>query len=306
MADRPLNPPVELTTTDAEAILRRWLGREARVLRSRRLTGGCCNTVIELSFDAPGSPVVLKLAHGADAGGIAAEHAALQFLRGNTRFPVPEPFSVDVSAHEFPYSYLIMQRVPGVNLGDARLSAQDRVAVQREMAAAVAELHTHTRSRFGNIGGSDAHDNWAAGFQRRLRQDYEDLEGTRLLSDAGLRRLDAIVDAVPRSLDAPGRPTLVHGDIWATNIMVDQGRLTGFLDPGGIYAHPEYELAYLEIWHTADDTFFDVYHAHHPRIEGYEQRREIYWLHTLLVHVWLFQADHYVRSAEALLAQLQP
>ena len=43
----------------------------------------------------------------------------------------------------------------------------------------------------------------------------------------------------------------------------------------------------------------EVYEAIHPRAEGYERRRAAYWLHTYLIHVWLF-GRQYVRAAELL------
>jgi len=105
------------------------------------------------------------------------------------------------------------------------------------------------------------------------------------------------------------QPTLVHGDIWATNVIVaprpgGKVHLSGFVDPPGIFAHPEYELAYLEIWHTVGQPFFDVYCESHPLDEGYRLRRHFYWLNTLVQHVNAFKTDYYVHAATDLIDSL--
>ena len=78
----------------------------------------------------------------------------------------------------------------------------------------------------------------------------------------------------------------------------------GFLDAGGRFTHTEYELAYFEIWGTVEDAFFEVNTQVHPFLEGYEVRRMVYWLHTLLVHVFCFKTQNYVSATERLARQL--
>jgi fructosamine-3-kinase len=302
--DEPIDPPIDLSPSEAERILSDWLGREVRCIGLRRLTGGCVRTVLEATFDGAESPVVLKLARELGDEGIPHEGRVLGYLRTHTTFPVPEPFHADISGAVVPYSYLIMERVPGTHLGDARagLDPRQRVGIERQMGEAVAALHTHTRSAFGSAVGEVEYASWPEHVRESMLDLHRENEIVGLLSPEVMAGIRPIADAVPSLLEAPGPPTLTHGDIWATNIMVDGGRLTGFLDPGGLFAHREYELAYLEIWRTAGEPFFEVYHEVHPRLEGYERRRMVYWLNTLLIHVWYFKESHYVRATEELVS----
>ncbi|MCK4590831.1 MAG: fructosamine kinase family protein, partial [Candidatus Latescibacteria bacterium] len=284
---------INLSKSDAEIILRRWLGRKVRCIALCPLTGGCVNTVIEAHFEHSLSPAVIKIAQGPGFG--EGEYAILDFYRKNTSFPVPEPYFYDSSASELQYSYLIMQRVPGENMGSASrwMNSHDRLRVERQIAEAVAELHTHTRERFGGCREKGTDQPWGERFQQSVLSEYRRAEATGLLSSKTQTRILRLIEQIPRALEAPARPTLVHGDIWATNIMIDRSRqgavLSGFLDTRGIYAHPEFELAYLEIWHTVGPTFFEIYTHTHPLMEGYEVRRLFYWLNTLLIHVHYFK-----------------
>lgn len=307
MPDNPINPIVNLSPDEAALILRQWLGREVRCTRVRRLTGGCVHTVLEVAFEGPESPVVLKVAHVPGHEGISGEFEVLQHFRKHTKFPVPDPLFCDISGELLPYSYMVMERVPGEHLGDAgaRLRRQDYTSIEREMGEAVAELHTHTRARFGGLRARSTYEDWSECFHEKLLGLYRENEEVGLLSPEAMARVRAVLDALPKLLEAPGQPTLTHGDIWATNIMIHDGRLAGFLDPGGLFAHREYELAYLEIWRTVGQSFFEVYHQTHPYLDGYERRRMVYWLATLLIHVRSFKADHYVRATEELVSQIE-
>ncbi len=310
MPDEPLNPLVPLTEAEAARILAAWLGETRRVRRLRRLTGGCVHTVLEAEFEGPESPVVLKVAHRVEEESIRAEHEVLRYFRAHTGFPVPEPHACDITGDLAPYSWLIMERLPGVHLGEARMLPEDEARIQRAMGEAVAGLHDHTRDAgFGHLVYDDEpHPSWPDYFTELLASNYRDACDTGLVAPDDLRLCERVVASTPAHLVRTAVPTLVHGDLWATNIMVagEPGsmRLTGFLDPGGLFADPEYELAYLEIWHTIDERFFEAYTRRHPLAPGYEHRRLFYWLNTLLLHVWCFRAEHYARATTDLTRRL--
>jgi len=305
--DGSLTPVVELSREEAGLILGQWLNRRVECSSLRRLLGGCCSTVLEAAFDGAESPVVIKLLPEASESGLADDARVLSYYRRHTDFRVPEPFWHDASGELLPYLYLVMERIPGQHLGDAgpELSPAERRRVEHQMARAVAELHTHTGPTYGNIRAPETWDDWTECMHARILDLHDETDVGRLLSEEAMGRVRSVLDALPELLAAPCPPTLVHGDLWATNILVDHGKLSGFVDPTGWFAHREYELAYLQIWRTVSDAFFEPYHEIHPRIEGYERRRPVYWLHTLLLHVWLFQTPNYIRSTEQLLADLR-
>ncbi len=77
----------------------------------------------------------------------------------------------------------------------------------------------------------------------------------------------------------------------------------GFVDPAIYYAHPEIELAFTTLFGTFERPFFDRYHELRPIAPGFfEERRDIYNLYPLLVHVRLFGGS-YVSSVERTLRQ---
>jgi len=310
MADKPLNEPVPVTAHQAEAIMGAWLGKKVSVTSLTPLTGGCVNTVVEVCFGHPRSPVVVKAAHEPNHKGLPHEQATLDFFQKNTSFPLPEPYLCDVSCEVVPFSFLLMQRLPGANLGEASrwMTPRDHLSVERQIAEAVAELHTHTGPHFGSIHADTGPASWPEAFKPRLQKEFDWNRDLGLVSARGLDRVAEMLDRFDEIFDVPGVPVMVHGDIWATNIIVDGGpgsaSLSGFVDGGGSYSHPEFELAYLEIWRTVGREFFEIYHQTHPPLAGYPRRRLVYWLNTLLLHVRCFKTLNYVHAAEQVIEKL--
>jgi fructosamine-3-kinase len=289
-----LNTNLSLTPMQAESILSGWLGNGVRCTDVERLHGGMINSVLRLSFDREPYTAVIKLNAGGQ--GFGDEAQALRHLRARG-FPCPEVYLVHEDRTDgLPYTFLLLETLPGVTLGDALLLSSDRARIERELAEVLADLHAHKRSTFGSIDTAGS-EQWADLFMPHLHAVRQEPEVIERLSAPALADVDRAIDLAPDLLAEQGEPTLIHGDIWSANVMVvetsDGWQLSGLVDPGAQYADVEMELAYLRVFHTVGRAFFDIYTAYSPLRPGYELRWPIYWLRTYLIHVWLFGDQHY-------------
>jgi len=253
--------------------------------------------------------VVAKLSGKVGNAGFEDEFQALQWYSRHTSFPVPEPFGVDTSGELFPGSCLMMERLPGENLGQAALTTREAADIEHRMARSLADLHGVQRPTygFGYRPEAEGHARWLDWFGAKIRTEY----------DAAADRLSAtardIIEREMARLDAwlpeCSEPTLVHGDVWATNVIVDPlapggPALSGFVDGRCQFAEVEYELAYLLVFRTVGQPFFDEYMKHRPIRDGFELRCRVYWLQTMLLHVRAFGDAHYIRASEGLAREL--
>ena len=71
-------------------------------------------------------------------------------------------------------------------------------------------------------------------------------------------------DYIDRNLSEPSKSTLIHGDIWSGNILVDNDRNLKIIDPALFYADNEYELAYIYLNGTFSRGFYDGYNHNNP------------------------------------------
>jgi fructosamine-3-kinase len=164
-------------------------------------------------------------------------------------------------------------------------------------AEVLLELHGHTRLTFGGIGETLGQDRWSDIILARLLEVRRQASVELRLSPSVLEDVDYAIPFAGIALQDQGVPTLIHGDIWDGNVILRQEnrrwRLSGMVDPDLHYADVEAELAYLEVFGSRRAAFLEAYTAHCPLRPGYPLRRLFYWLHTALVHVWLFGDGYY-------------
>jgi protein-ribulosamine 3-kinase len=116
----------------------------------------------------------------------------------------------------------------------------------------------------------------------------------------------AAFDALLDSLDAwlaPAAeegPSLLHGDLWNGNVhMMATGR-AALVDPSTAYGHREVDLAMARLFGGFDAAFYDAYAEAWPLHDGHDERRDIYQLYYLLVHVNLFGSGYLALTRERL------
>lgn len=286
-----LQPDLELNIAQAERVLGAWLGGGVTCSAIAPLTGGLVNSVFRLEFDRPPGSAVVKL-HGSDHDDLAAEALALAHLAAETGCPVPTVYHHDSSGRLIPHAFLLVEHLRGVCLERAELGPAERDDIEIQLAEILVALHAHSGRRWGSLDGEGTATAWPDVVIARLAEvrAHPGLVGRLNREVASV--VDAAIGRAGELLDDGGRPTLVHGDVWDGNVMVrrEQGRwrVVGLLDPAVQYADPEMELAYLEVFDTPRDTLFATYTRHHRLRPGYERRRLVYWLHTALLHVALF------------------
>lgn len=268
------------------------LGQRPAALRA--LSGGCIGEVYRVDL-AGGRAIVAKVADGLGAS-LDIEGQMLRYLAQHSRLPVPEVLhSSD--------TLLLMTFISGDSFLDD--------AAQRHAAELLADLHGVRGETFGLdwdtlIGGLPQPNPPTASwldFFRDHRLLYMGKEAARVgqLPTNFLPRLEKFGARLDRWLSEPEHPSLIHGDMWTTNILAAGGRITGFLDPAIYYAHPEIELAFSTLFNTFDAAFFRRYQELRPIPPGFfEERRDIYNLYPLLVHVRLFGGG-YVGSVDRIL-----
>jgi fructosamine-3-kinase len=304
---------IALTFAQAETILQAWLNRPVACTEIVPLKDGMINTVLRLAFDQPPYKAVIKLNTPGDGPyALDKEAANLRYLRKNTQFPCPEVYAEDSTGCHLPFAYLLLECLPGDNLRQASeaglVKPSDLADLDRQLARLLLELHSHTRVTYGKLNEPGV-SCWADLFVPRLHEVRAQPEISQRLSSTVLADVDHAIAWAADMLAAQGVPTLVHADIWAGNIIVQQDstgwQITGLVDPGTEYADVELELAYLESFDKPRPAFMEVYTRQQPLRPGYEVRRMIYWLLTYMIHVWLFGEQHYLDITANLAAELR-
>ena len=277
---------------DVRKAIESALGVEIRRLDG--LSGGCVGDVYRADLSDDRS-VVVKVDSGISPR-LDIEGYMLDYLREHSALPVPQVL------HSTPH-VLIMECLPG----DSQFSA----AAQDHAAALLAALHDVRGGAFGLerdtlIGGlhqaNPPAPAWIPFFrEHRLIAMAREAHRAGRLAKAMVARVLRFADKLDALLEEPEYPSLLHGDVWTTNVLAEGGRITGFVDPAVYYGHPEIELAFITLFGTFGDAFFRRYDELRGIRPGFfEVRRDIYNIYPLLVHVRLFGGG-YVSGVERVL-----
>ena len=118
-----------------------------------------------------------------------------------------------------------------------------------------------------------------------------------------MTRIETFASNLPDYLPKHPKSSLLHGDLWNGNMLIDKDKAAAFIDPAISYGHAEMDLAFIEMMGGLGANFLESYANLSPIEAGYkEERRAIYQLWPLLVHVRLFGGG-YVGQVEVILSR---
>lgn len=116
-------------------------------------------------------------------------------------------------------------------------------------------------------------------------------------------RLNSLIARLPEWIDeASVKPSLLHGDFWGGNWMASAAGESVLIDPAVYYGDREIDLAMASLFGGFPDSFFQAYREAYPLAAGWEDRRSLYQLYYLLVHLNLF-GETYGAPVDAILAR---
>lgn len=253
------------------------LGAQAQHAES--LAGGCMGPVLRVTLSDE-RRVIAK--SGPDP---AAEGAMLHAIRASGA-PAPAVLAADDQV-------LVIEERPDRGRLDAAWG---------DLGAALTGLHATVGERYG----------WTCDYAfgplpipNAWQHDWPTFWGEqRLLAHAerlprGIaRRLRSLAADLPNRLPRRPRPSLLHGDLWTGNVLVEGERVSALIDPAAYYGHAEVDLGMLTLFDSPSERFYAVYALE----SGWRERRPIYQLWPALVHLLLF-GEGYRPMVERLLTE---
>ena len=268
-----------------------------RLLSARPMGGGCIGAVYRVELEG-GAPLVAKVDRKS-ASHLEREAYMLRYLGENSDLPVPQVFHGSETL-------LLMEYVEG--------SSRFSDGAERHAAELLAALHGISADAYGHerdtlIGSLDQPNLWTGSWIEFFREQRL-LYLARVAHEAGrlprgdLEIIHRLAERLDDYLEEPERPSLVHGDVWSANVLAKGDSITAFLDPAIYHADPEVELAFISLFDSFGDAFFERYAEIRAISDGFfEERRDLYNLYPLLVHVSFFGGG-YLESVRTTLRRL--
>ncbi|WP_262711445.1 MULTISPECIES: fructosamine kinase family protein [Flavobacteriaceae] len=97
-------------------------------------------------------------------------------------------------------------------------------------------------------------------------------------------------------------PSVIHGDLWSGNFIATTNNKAVFIDPAVYYGHREVDLAMSLLFGGFSNIFYTTYNEVYPLQKGFNNRKDIYNLYPLLIHLNLF-GKSYLQSIKTIVSQ---
>jgi fructosamine-3-kinase len=271
--------------------------------------GGCIANAGVATF-ANGSKVFVKRAAGGRnlfaPGMFEREAEGLRALAEANAIRVPEVLAVDAEA-------LVLEMIR---------TAPKKRGFAEDFGRKFAALHDHRGQACGfvhdNFIGASKQINqpvdgpwnavsdgdgssWPQFFlQRRLRFQVRLAESRGYGRELGhlLDRAEALVIELLSA--AREAPSLLHGDLWNGNFIVDERGEACLIDPAVYYGHREADLAMTRLFGGFEPSFHIAYAEASPLAPGHQERLAIYQLYHVLNHLNLFGGGYFEQAKRML------
>ncbi len=168
----------------------------------------------------------------------------------------------------------------------------------------LANLHKFHQKQFGfyedNYIGltpqiNTASDSWSEFyFNHRLLYQYKLAEKNGYINDEFRKAFQIIEKRIDRILEgSEEEPSLLHGDLWGGNYLIDLDGQAVLIDPAVHYGHRESDIAMTKLFGGFPTLFYKAYQCSYPLKDGFEYREKIYQLYHILNHMNMFGKSYY-------------
>ena len=275
-----------------ESAVSSLFGEGTKIEQTRRISGGDSNEAYGLTLTG-GKYIFMKCNTKENLPFFTAEAAGLHAIARTEAIGTPRILGVGTDGGRGGFSFLLLEFISGKSRGKR---------YWEEFAGQLAGLHraeTDGLAAGGKYGfESDnyigrrrqvntGYGSWI-GFFRDCRLAPQFRDADRYFDREDRKKILRLLDHLDEILVEPQKPSLLHGDLWAGNVITGNDGRAWLIDPAVSVGHAEADIAMTELVGGFPPVFYDAYKAAAPMQPGYERRRDVYNLYHLLNHLNMF------------------
>lgn len=266
----------------------------AKIDTSKSIGGGCISDSF-IIFMSSEQKCFLKVNHHIPKDMFAKETNGLREIEKSKAIRVPQ---VILTSDNFILMECIEEKTKSKNFFE-------------DFGIAFAKMHKYCSSQFGfyednYIGStiqknipdeSEKHDWLKFYFNKRLLFQFKLAERNGYVNSALSKAFLHLENKIEQILKTENeQPSLLHGDLWGGNYIVDEKGRACLIDPAVYYGHREADLAMTKLFGGFSTEFYNSYNEFYPLTDGHKFRENIYKLYHVLNHLNLFGRSYYQQA----------
>lgn len=267
-------------------------GEGTRVESAGRISGGDINEAYGLTLTG-GECIFMKSNAKEKLSFFTAEAAGLHAIARTKTIGTPHVLGVGTDEGRGGFSFLLLEFIRGKS---------HNAGYWKDFAGQLSNLHRAStvgsvpNGKYGygcdNYIGrrsqvNKGYDSWT-GFFRDCRLEPQFRDAARYFDKEDLKRIVRFLDHIDEILVEPEYPSLLHGDLWAGNVITGNDGRVWLIDPAVYVGCAEADIAMTELFGGFPPQFYDIYKETGLLLPGYGRRKNLYNLYHLLNHLNLF------------------
>ena len=185
-----------------------------------------------------------------------------------------------------------------------------------DLLNAIITIHSIKNKKYGlnfdtQIGGLKQENNWSDNWvnfyrEKRLLYVFEIINSKNKMDNNINIKIEKLLKNLNNYIPEKPRSSLLHGDLWEGNILFNDEKFVGFIDPGSFYGHNELELAYLTWFNPKfiSSDFISRYNNFIKIDKDFFKYEPIYQLYYSLLNVLLWDRN-YIKDVQRLLNNIK-
>lgn len=257
-----------------------------RVLKSNKIGSGASADIYKINVDKEPFVFAAKLSKYRDL--LSGEYETINFISERVDCKLPEIYKFICEAD---YAVLIMEYINGVSATCKNLRfKRGKAKLADEIVDNLLKIHSVHNDKFGPVNNA-VYDTWFDYYSEFASGIYSftlECRKNKKVPDIVFKAVESSYKSLAKIIEETGaKPTLIHGDYWAPNLLVDikSMSLAGIVDPFNVmWTEPEYELFTLTAGYGSVLRLYQNYKSKVEtsrlcdlKVELYALYNELYW-----------------------------
>lgn len=225
------------------------------------------------------------------------EAKGLAHIRATNTIAVPETFTFSDQPGN---GFIVMEWLEGQKTDNTEKELGEKLAAMHQ---SIGDRHGFEEDTF--IGILPQPNGWFSNWldyyrNRRLTAQLNQGIANNRITGRWRKQLEDIIDRLEQWIPADVPPSCLHGDLWGGNWITGPQGKPYLIDPSPLYGDRHFELAFTELFGGYSARFYEAYYSSLAPDENYKNRKPLYQLYYLLVHLNIF-GESYGSGVDAIL-----
>ena len=186
----------------------------------------------------------------------------------------------------------------------------------KDLLNAIISIHSNNFNKYGfdfdtQIGGLRQKNSWSSNWvdfykKERLGYIFNLINKSDPMDNFLNKKIEKLLNNLHNFIPEKPKSSLLHGDLWEGNILFNEKKFVGFIDPGTFFGHNELEVAYLT-WFNPNfikNGFLERYNEIIKIDKNYKDYEPVYQLYYSMLNVYLWDRI-YVNDVRKLLNKIK-